>query len=788
MAYDAPHISGEITDEANKDEAKRKGRQKSFAATIDDSVWFHTIYGILDGLSVSYSTVKFLCDISAKSQNEYHQKLADMLHEPTTIPIIIAETLLFTAISAIGNYGYKHDGDGHMEETLKKVWPYLRDILKGAKNGYKGIKSVAIIFKELGVFSDAGLRAFAIPVGLTIGCIGMLNRLYRRRLIDQRKGIQNDIKALKKRLQAINEYKRKKILHEIKLHEAKAALEKLMEIDAVQDKKDRLNALITKLEKSLSSLEDPGQKALNEYNRKKKQLENELSAALENQKAIQQEENPSKKQKKNLRKTQSNIKSLKEKLTKLKEPEPFKEPTDEDILTLEKKACEFAKKHDNGLNISTVIGAIADGPYLYAGILTLTASSTLATPLLGALCVVLFTMLCCAILTRWQEEMEEKRKLKLAVLEMKREKARERIDAAYENYTTAVDKSQDDDSIAELKALLISSHDDYAAINKEIRELNAPNLKSATIDGIQDGLSLFGSVSSLLFAAGIIMVLSGSAACPPAFAAIIATTIFLGLAAMIGFALYRRYKAKKEKAIYDKKVTEIESREERQRTAFDIRDCNTDGVTKGEFYFQQIFEVTRNLGTGPYKGDNLDEFMMSSKFKAHTNGSKDKLSLPMTIFMSIMGAIYTAWLVARAYGKGFSKTQKADAGEEKSEMVELLSTTIDTDEDGGEVLPPANPQPEQASILMPKPMTILANSGQVSRGANPSSFFSTPIDDGKKIEDAKGLKESTHEVTSLPPKSEIKQNHSSFFQPTQKSYRDAVLTGLPQKAACSQVV
>ncbi len=223
-------------------------------------------------------------------------------------------------------------------------------------------------------------------------------------------------------------------------------------------------------------------------------------------------------------------------------------------------------------------------------------------------------------------------------------------------------------------AALEKSWSDIAETSQKLSELNAPSLKAAAIEGIKDGLSLFGATTSIFFAAAIIMVLSGSAFPPAA----VAAAVFVGLVAMIGFACYRVYKAHQAQSVLKAKQNQATLT---SRHWLDIVDCNTDGLTKGEFYFQQVFEVTRNLGSGAYKGDNLTNYMMSH-YTEHTADGQSKESLPQIIFWTIVGGIYTLCLTLRAIGKGFGKSKKEkETKTEEFKDIELKEVPSREDEE-----------------------------------------------------------------------------------------------------------
>ncbi len=184
----------------------------------------------------------------------------------------------------------------------------------------------------------------------------MINRLVRRRLYDKHKALLEEQKALIKQIKAYNEYQKKLRNLQDNLEDIKREIRFFNEKEFAKKQ-----ALILKREALITQL---------------KQLT----------------ENPPEEARLDLEKAES------------------------DYHAISKKINDFTNSHHKAFFISSVIGAIADGPYLYAGVLTLAATSG---PLLISMCTVLVTMLFATILTRWQEEVERERKAKVVILETK---------------------------------------------------------------------------------------------------------------------------------------------------------------------------------------------------------------------------------------------------------------------------------------------------------------------------------------------------------------------------------
>ncbi len=603
---------------APPDSIKKKEKDKRhFAQIIDESVWFHMIYGVLDGISVSYSTVKFLCDVTSKDNDSYHQKLDHALVDPISIGFIAASSIILTLISALGNYGSKKNGNHKLQKLATKYLPYIRDTLKAPKNTYKGLKSIQSIMQMMHHHaSDLQIRSILIPVAVSIGLMAMLNRHLRRHLKDKQKALLDELKEIKNHIAKYNEHT--KTINELLNQEADLKAQAIKASELISSKKnlDQVNTLTEQAKK------------------------------------------------------------IRSKLDKLQQSPPKDVPSNiDELLTkqqnVESQLTQFEKKYQNTLYTTSLIAALADGPYLYAGMLTLGATSG---PLLICLCSIMVTMLIATLFTRWQEEVQSKRKAEILRLETIKEVQIKKSYDAYHAYLEQCKQNgkESEKSIASRNELL-SIYRELSETKSKLNQLQIPSTKEATIEGVKDGLSLFGAITSVYFATSIILFLAGSSF-PPA---LIAAAVFIGFAAMITRAVYRAHKAKLIKK-------EVES-DQRAARAFDtneiappwlgIEDYNTDGLTKGEFYFQQVSEVVRCVGSGVYKGKNYADFAFEHQKEQATIEGHDLKSHPMMIFWICMAIPYATVLVFRAIGKAFGKSKQENKKNEHKEntKVETLS-------------------------------------------------------------------------------------------------------------------
>lgn len=177
----------------------------NYATGIENSVWFHALYGFLDGISVVYSTIKFSCELISATSKDYHENLEHVLSDPEFwLPMVIAATISGATFSVLGNYAGKKDKDerNQVEEFCLNWLPYVRDILKGAKNGYKAIKTLAMVAVSHHLLNPANIRYVAMPIGLTFAITAIINRCFIRSIDDKQKSLTKTFKENAKNIRS----------------------------------------------------------------------------------------------------------------------------------------------------------------------------------------------------------------------------------------------------------------------------------------------------------------------------------------------------------------------------------------------------------------------------------------------------------------------------------------------------------------------------------------------------------------------------------------------------------
>ncbi|MFY7697764.1 MAG: hypothetical protein ACOVQX_02960 [Legionella sp.] len=159
------------------------------AQEIEKSIWIYAIYGVLDGLSLSCSMVRYGFDILYTSTTNI--LASDQMHEWMLtfngIAIVAAQSIIIITCSLLANIYSCSDSEkssDSLQSMIDASWSYCRDAMKGLKNAYKGTRSVVQI---ISFFSGLDLRQMIVPIGVVMGLFSIINRMFIRQLKETRK-------------------------------------------------------------------------------------------------------------------------------------------------------------------------------------------------------------------------------------------------------------------------------------------------------------------------------------------------------------------------------------------------------------------------------------------------------------------------------------------------------------------------------------------------------------------------------------------------------------------------
>lgn len=138
-------------------------------------------YAALDSLSSSYSMFKYFFDVFSGSNDP--DFLHDVMLSPLGIAAITIEAVFLVTFSVLAVHFEKEKQD-EFKKFIAAAWPYFRDVMKGLKNAYKGLRST---FGAIALLGGTDLKYLATPLGLALGVFAAVNRVWIRKIQDIRK-------------------------------------------------------------------------------------------------------------------------------------------------------------------------------------------------------------------------------------------------------------------------------------------------------------------------------------------------------------------------------------------------------------------------------------------------------------------------------------------------------------------------------------------------------------------------------------------------------------------------
>jgi hypothetical protein len=548
----------------------RENKQAIYQAT-------YALYGILDGISVTYSMLKYGCDLLATSSKEYDQYINNALSTPGGLFGVILESIVIISFSLFANTAGKNKSDFRRHFAI--AWPYMRDTLKGLKNSYRGIKSLIDVTTQLG---GQDLKMLVAPIGIIVGVVNILNRIWLRKMRNERK-------------------------------EMMAANKSLLKTILNAGKKD----------------------------------EDDDSSLLDYEKLYQE------------------------------------------IKRQDKLSRYYA------LFGASIITGIADGFYLFMGILTV---ATITGPLLPVLVVCSLFFVIVNVVARINEEYEYQQKLRKTQLDcelaLEGQQLRQAIEHLMNLRETRIlnkkfDNSMEDDEYKSAWIAYQKLKSSYLLKKKERDLLIKPSITRAFFNGLRTGLSAYGVVASIMFAIATLMLLTSVAFPPLAVVAVIFTGLFSLLAFSIGSSI-SAYKEQKEQAKKERKEAEktnvlsdegfiIKFEKELKEDFYERSEIDKNHLKKAfgenlitddspQYHLQEGFEVVRSIASGLGKGQKTIEFTMHSMETQDSSGDSHETPI-MVAFTCVMSLIYATCMGIRAIHRGFDRDSAAKKTEESSKEV-----------------------------------------------------------------------------------------------------------------------
>jgi hypothetical protein len=609
------------------------------AKHLHETAYIYALYGALDGLSLSYSMVKYGFDLINTNKKALS---SDLMHEWMASPqgalIAATEALTIISFSLLANT-FKANDPNSFKRFIATIWPYLRDTMKGLKNAYKGVRGTMGAFSLL---SGMNVASMIVPVGVLLGGLSIVNRIWYRRMRNIRidMTVKND--KILKAVQSMDNWegedchfiRQNTPPNEDDLASFKSGISatyilcgnKLFYLNRLFGSYDELllsDAQLTSLEEQFT----PSSANITKLD--KKQL-NELTKITGHQHA--------------------NLKD-----------------------TFESQTAFLDSNYYKGI-VSQSFGGFIDGLYLYVGVLGL---SILAPQMFAVMAAAsaFFTVTCIA--TRMYEEYEYQNNLRLSQYKIEFAVCAKELEALCYETTEMLMQSKAEtftgkkEDAKDKLAAFEKKYKSFVAKREALSDKLTMSNGGAALAGLKSGLAAYSAIGSVLFAIATIYA-ACSIAIPAAF---VIATVAAGLACVIGFTAYMVYKKNHE----DTKTKEVISRSEPQELQNLLKKLKRieiqshkesdeiqpsyikDAISQGlvvdpspQFFFQEIFEVVRSFFSGVAKGQKSVDYTFNALQEPDEDGHYQDPPIMMVITMA-SSILFSIVLALRALARGFGR-------------------------------------------------------------------------------------------------------------------------------------
>ncbi|KTD24958.1 transmembrane protein [Legionella lansingensis] len=156
--------------------------------------YIYALYGALDGLSLSYSFLKYSFAMCPSSES-----MEDWVIEPVGMAVLLQNTTTLVVFSMLGNH-FKSDDKNILKRYIAIIWPYCRDLIKDLKDGNRLVFGTLKLLETN--FDKSNLSQLLVPCSLLISGLSIANHFWERSLLSQRKNIMKANANLLKEIEA----------------------------------------------------------------------------------------------------------------------------------------------------------------------------------------------------------------------------------------------------------------------------------------------------------------------------------------------------------------------------------------------------------------------------------------------------------------------------------------------------------------------------------------------------------------------------------------------------------
>jgi hypothetical protein len=166
------------------------------------------IQAVLDALDIWLSAIKYVFDaLNPSSGNKSTAQMYHWLATADGLLMLILGSVFFALFAFCGNYfDFKKNTSKHpivqkFSKMADNYWPFLRDCFKGLKWTFKGTRSFLLVAQ---VIAQQNFVYLITPLGIGLGVLSAVNRAWNRGMVERRKVLQAENDAFRKHIKCIN--------------------------------------------------------------------------------------------------------------------------------------------------------------------------------------------------------------------------------------------------------------------------------------------------------------------------------------------------------------------------------------------------------------------------------------------------------------------------------------------------------------------------------------------------------------------------------------------------------
>lgn len=162
---------------------------RRLAKDLDDERTMHVAFSAIDATNIVLSGKLYFeakYSTSNISQAEITAEWRNFIFSLEGGILTAIELAFLVSLASFGSY-FEDDDKEYYHRIWAILWPYIRDVLKAIKWAYRATRNWLQIAIH---FSDVDLRYLILPIGLALGVVALLNRIWQRSMKQERKEMQ----------------------------------------------------------------------------------------------------------------------------------------------------------------------------------------------------------------------------------------------------------------------------------------------------------------------------------------------------------------------------------------------------------------------------------------------------------------------------------------------------------------------------------------------------------------------------------------------------------------------